>query len=281
MAIPPLVDAKSCNIASQYRWLEGKVAIITGGANGIGASIVHLFWENGSNKVVIADVQDELGQAISDKLGENVCFIHCEVSKEEDISNLVDTTIAKYGQLDIMHNNAGIVDRHFGNILDTPKSDLDQVLWVNLVRSFLGAKHAARVMVPRDKGCILFTGSACSSIAGLSTHAYAVSKYGVLGLTKNLAGELGQYGIRVNCVSPYAVITGICDPSGYDAAERVAAVYEMGNLNGEILKCEDVAKAALYLASEDANYISGLNLVIDGGFSVVNPTMMRAFGLLQ
>uniref|UniRef100_UPI003624AC75 Borneoldehydrogenase n=1 Tax=synthetic construct TaxID=32630 RepID=UPI003624AC75 len=255
--------------------LEGKVAIITGGASGIGASTVQLFHENGA-KVVIADIQDDLGQAIANKLGKNVCYIHCDVSNEDDIINLVDTTVAKYGKLDIMYNNAGIIDRPFGSILDTTKSDLERVLGVNLVGAFLGAKHAARVMVPQKKGCILFTASACTAIAGLSTHAYAVSKYGIVGLAKNLAAELGQHGIRVNCVSPYGVVTGIGGVSEVDVAVVEAMLSEVGNLKGQILKAEGVAKAALYLASDEANYVSGLNLVVDGGFSVVNPTMMKA-----
>lgn len=270
-----------------YAWLlysifrlEGKVAIVTGGASGIGASTVRLFWENGA-KVIIADIQDDLGQDITNKLGQDVSYIHCDVSNEDDVQNLVDTTISKHGRLDIMYNNAGILDRHLGSILDTQKSDLDRLIGVNLVGSFLGAKHAARVMIPQKKGCILFTASCCTSIAGISTHSYAVTKYGIWGLARNLAAELGQYGIRVNCVSPYGLITGMGQQrftsEEVEAAE--ASLSEMGNLKGEVLKPEGVARAALYLASDEASYVSGLNLVVDGGFSVVNPTMIKAFNM--
>ncbi|GMY20528.1 Tropinone reductase-like 1 [Fagus crenata] len=255
--------------------LDGKVAIITGGASGIGASTVNLFHEHGA-KVVIADVQDNLGQAIADKLGENVSYIHCDVTNEDEICNLIDTTVAKHGQLDIMYNNAGILDSPFARILDTQKSDLERVLSVNLVGSFLGAKHAARVMVPQRKGCILFTSSAATAISGLSSHAYTASKCGMLGVARNLAAELGQYGIRVNCVSPYAVMTGISPGINEDDIPQFeAAISEIGNLKGKILKTEDVARAALYLASDEANYVSGLNLLVDGGYSVVNPSMMK------
>ncbi|KAK2976463.1 hypothetical protein RJ640_015586 [Escallonia rubra] len=150
-------DSSSIAAPSTDR-LEGKVVIVTGGASGIGESTTHLFWKNGA-KVVIADIQDELGQAISDKLGENVCYIHCDASNEEEVINLVDTTVAKFGHLDVMFNNAGILDRPYGSILDTTKLDLERVLRVNVVGSFLGAKHATRVMVPHRKGCILFTAS--------------------------------------------------------------------------------------------------------------------------
>ncbi|XP_050243690.1 tropinone reductase-like 1 [Quercus robur] len=264
-----------------YKRLEGKVAIITGGASGIGASAVHIFHEQGA-KVVIADIQDELGQAIANKLGEDVCYIHCDVSNEDDVTNLVDTTITKHGKLDIMYNNAGVLDRPFGSILDTTKADLDRCVGVNLGGAFLGAKHAARVMVPQCKGVILFTASACTSIAGLSTHSYAASKYAILGLAKNLASELGQYGIRVNCVSPYAVLTGMNSKGLHEdvvAAAEVRAT-KMGNLQGQVLKPEGIARAALYLASDESNFVSGLNLVVDGGFSVVNPTMLKALKIV-
>ncbi|XP_065630586.1 (+)-borneol dehydrogenase 1-like [Quercus suber] len=259
--------------------LDGKVAIITGGASGIGASTVHLFHEHGA-KVVIADVQDNLGQEIADKLGKNVSYIHCDVTNEDDICNLIDTTVAKHGQLDIMYNNAGIIDSPspLGRILDTKKSDLERTISVNLVGSFLGAKHAARVMVPQRKGCILFTSSAASAIAGISSHAYAASKWAIVGVAKGLAAELGEYGIRVNCVSPFAVLGTGMSPE-MSEADKYEAEFGLsnyiGNLKGQILKAEDVARAALYLASDEANYISGLNLLVDGGYSVVNPNLVN------
>lgn len=257
------------------------MAIITGGASGIGASAVRIFHDQGA-KVVIADIQDNLGESIAKNLGEDVCYIHCDVSKEDDVSDLVDATIAKHGKLDIMYNNAGVIDRPFGSILDTTKADLDKCIGVNLVGAFLGAKHAARVMVPQRKGVILFTASACTSIAGMSTHSYAASKYAIWGLARNLAAELGEYGIRVNCVSPYAVLTGL-NSKGMDeeaVAQIEVAVSEMGNLKGEVLKPEGVARAALFLASDEANFVSGLNLVVDGGFSVVNPSLSKAHQII-
>lgn len=253
------------------------MAIITGGASGIGATTVQLFHENGA-KVVIADVQDSLGQALADKLGDGVCYIHCDVSNEDEITNLVDTTVAKYGKLDIMYNNAGILDRSFGSIVDTPKPDLERVLAVNTIGAFLGAKHAARVMVPQHRGCILFTASACTETVGLGSPAYVVSKYGIVGLVKCLAVELGQHGIRVNCISPYGVVTRISDHfDRVDPTVMEAQLSEMGNLKGQVLKTEGIANAAIYLASDEANYVNGINLVVDGGYSVVNPTIMNTF----
>ncbi|MBA0701733.1 hypothetical protein Goari_022441 [Gossypium aridum] len=127
-----------------------------------------------------------------------------------------------------------------------------------------------------------FTASACTAIAGLlSGNAYAVSKYGVLGLAKNLAAELGHYGIRVNCISPYAVATPMIAPNETEVGNMEQSLTAMGNLKGEILKPEGSAYASLYLANDEANYVSGVNLVLDGGFSIVNPTFMKAFNLIH
>ncbi|KAE8689936.1 Tropinone reductase-like 1 [Hibiscus syriacus] len=201
---------------SQKR-LENKVAIITGGASGIGASAVHVFHENGA-KVVIADIQDSQGQAIANNLGENVSFIHCDVSNEDDICNLINATVSKHGKLDIMYNNAGIMDvPAIGGILDAKKSDLEKMFEVNLM--------------------------------GLASHSYAATKYGILGLVKNLTPDLGQYGIRVNCISPYGVVTSFPGITEEQRSIVELNLSNMGNLKGEILKPECVAKAALYLAS--------------------------------
>ncbi|XP_058086919.1 (+)-borneol dehydrogenase 1-like [Magnolia sinica] len=258
--------------------LEGKVAIITGGASGIGESTARLFWANGA-KVIIADIQDNLGNTICEQLGgENIAYVHCDVTDEEEVRNLVDFAVDKYGKLDIMYNNAGIMDPKTTSILTIEKSDLERVLRVNLVGSFLGTKHAARVMVPARKGCILFTGSSTASIACMNEHAYVASKRGIVGLAQNVTAELGQFGIRVNCVSPYAVATNFVKGAlpDHDSEGFEKFMSQVGNLKGAVLKTDDVARAALYLASDDANYVSGLNLLVDGGFSIANPSVALA-----
>lgn len=267
--------AATPSVSAISRRLEGKVAIITGGASGIGASSVQIFHKNGA-KVVIADLQDGPGQALANKLGENACYIHCDVANEDDVCNLIATTIDKYGTLDIMFNNAGIIDQPFAGILDTTKADLERVLRVNVVGSFLGAKHAARVMVPNRKGCILFTASAATEIAGLGTPAYTLTKYEIVELAMKLAAELRQYGVRVNCVSPYAVPTAIGGPPNkFMEICGEMVMSETGNLKGHVLRAEGVAQAALYLASDGGSCVTGMNLVVDGGYSVVNPTFVQ------
>ncbi|XP_075656805.1 borneol dehydrogenase, mitochondrial-like [Castanea sativa] len=252
----------------EARRLEGKVALITGGASGIGATTARLFFKHGA-KVVIADMQDELGHSLCKELDpQSTTFVHCDVSKETDVENAVNHAISMYGKLDIMYNNAGIPGESQYNILDNTQADFEQVIRVNLVGAFLGTKHAARVMIPARKGSIINTASVCSIMGGLAPPAYTSSKHAVVGLMKNAAVELGHFGIRVNCVSPYLVLTPMAKDYVKQYEEGTLKLYS--NLKGDVLKPEGVAEVALFLGSDESKYVSGHNLVIDGGFSIVN-----------
>ncbi|XP_062011845.1 borneol dehydrogenase, mitochondrial-like [Rosa rugosa] len=255
-------------LSAAARRLEGKVAVITGEASGIGESTARLFSRHGA-KVVIADVQDDLGQSVCRDLNPSTTtFIHCDVTNEKDFENAVNRAITKYGKLDIMFNNAGISDVVNPNILDNNEADFEQVLGVNLVGVFLGIKHAARAMMGARKGTIINLASVCSIIGGGASHAYMSSKHGVEGLTKNTALELGKYGIRVNCVSPYLVETSLTKKFFKFDDEGVGGAYS--NLNGAVPKAEDVAEAVLYLGSDESKYVSGHNLIVDGGYTITN-----------
>ncbi|KAD5803256.1 hypothetical protein E3N88_14616 [Mikania micrantha] len=259
-------------------WLKGKIALITGAASGIGERTAKLFAEHGA-KVVVADVQDHLGHAVCDVIGSsNSKYVHCDVTNEEDVKNAVDTTVAAYGKLDIMFCNAGVADPNKARIMDVEKVDFQRVLDINVLGVFLSMKHAARIMVPARAGSIISMASLASNIGGAASHAYCCSKHAVAGLTKNLAVELGQFGIRVNCLSPYAMVTPLASSFvGLDDEALENLISSRANLKGVTLKTDDVANAALFLVSEEARYISGQNLHIDGGLGIVNPS----FGLFE
>ncbi|XP_059429498.1 borneol dehydrogenase, mitochondrial-like [Corylus avellana] len=256
-------------LSAAARRLEGKVALITGGASGIGESTARLFSKHGA-KVVIADIQDELGHSIYKDLSpQSTSFVHCDVTKETDVENAVNLAVSKFGKLDIMFNNAGVSGVAKIDIHEITKLEFEQVIGVNLVGVFLGTKHAARAMIPARQGSIISTASACSVIGGSAPHGYTSSKHGMVGLMRNTAVELGRFGIRVNCVSPHLVATPMAKDFFKLDDDGVHSVYS--NLKGRVLKAKDVAEAALYLGSDESKYVSGHNLLVDGGFSIVNP----------
>lgn len=257
--------------------LEGKVAIITGAASGIGEATARLFAESGA-QVVIADIQDELGHRVTTSIGLNhASYIHCDVSDELQVKAAIDWTLAKFGRLDIMFSNAGIGgSRAHPSILDMDMTHLDTILTVNVRGMAAAIKHAGRAMVGRGtRGSIICTASVASVLGGVALHDYTMSKHAIVGLVRSAASELGRHGIRVNCISPFAVAT----PMLYGAFEEMGGgalgsleeiISSLSNLKGVVLKAGHVADAALFLAAEDSAFVSGHNLLVDGGFAVVN-----------
>ncbi|GAA0175940.1 reductase [Lithospermum erythrorhizon] len=256
--------------------LLGKVAIITGGASGIGKSTAAEFIKHGA-QVVLADIDTKLGQLATHQLGSQAHFIKCDVSIESDIKEAVESTLAHHGKLDIMFNNAGIAGSAFPpSITDLDLEEFDRVMTINVRGVMAGIKHAARAMINhRSGGSILCTSSVSGLMGGLGPHPYTISKFTVPGIVKSLASELCQHGIRINCVSPSPIPTPLVInqfSNLFPEAKEVEIIKMVNELMGALkggAKCEeiDIALAALYLSSDEAKYVSGHNLVVDGGFT--------------
>ncbi|CAN1353130.1 Short-chain dehydrogenase reductase 3b [Linum perenne] len=226
---------------------------------------MRLFVEQGAF-VVAADVQDDLGLLA-------VAAVGCDVRDEKQVEEMVEFTVQKYGKLDILFSNAGVIGPLTG-ILDLDLDDFDRTMAVNVRGVAATIKHAARAMMKngaRSGGSIICTSSAASSVGGTGPHAYTASKHALVGLVRSACGELGEYGIRVNCISPFGLATPLtCGAFGMRPDEVEANCSKIANLKGIVLKARHVAETALFLASDESAYVSGHNLAVDGGFTVVN-----------
>lgn len=240
--------------------LAGKVAIITGGARGMGAATSRLFVQQGA-KVAIADMLEAEGTALAAELGENACFWKHDVTDEAGWAALVVNVEAAFGGVDVLVNNAGIII--FKGLLDTTAEDYKRVLEVNLVGEFLGIKAVAPGMIARGKGSIINVSSIDGMKGANCLVAYASSKWGVRGLTKVAAMELGHKGVRVNSVHPGGVDT-IMSNHNNSTREDLNRLYTNVPLQ-RIAGPEEVAAASLFLASDEASYVHGTEIVVDGG----------------
>lgn len=242
--------------------LADKVAIVTGAAQGMGAATARLFAAEGA-RVVLCDVIEDKGQETAKEIGESAVFEKLDVRSEADWERVVAATIQRFGKLDILINNAAIV--HFSPIEAMPAEDIERVLAINVMGTMLGAKYAAREMTKAGRGVIVNI----SSVDGLrgcnGLSAYTASKWAVRGLSKSLAYELGPRGIRVCTVHPGGVNTQMGNPTGL-SGDALNVGYERVPLQ-RIGEPEEIARASLFIASDDASYISGAELAVDGGWS--------------
>jgi NAD(P)-dependent dehydrogenase (short-subunit alcohol dehydrogenase family) len=255
--------------------LEGRVAVVTGGASGMGKATVLRFLDEGAS-VVVGDLNAESGKGLAAEVekaghGERFRFLVTDVSEEADVEALVAAASDGFGTLDVMFNNAG-VGGAFGPITDIEADHWDQTFAI-LVRSvFLGTKHAARVMIPQGGGCIINTASIAGLAGGGGPQAYSAAKAAVINLSMSTAAELAVHHIRVNAICPGIIFTPLAtggDPSHMEATvEALQPWPEKG-------RGEDIAGAALWLASDDAAFVTGEALRVDGGLTAIGT---RALG---
>ena len=238
---------------------EGRVALVTGGSRGMGAATVRRLHSEGAS-VVVADILDDDGKALADELGDRVRFIHLDVSSEDQWQDVIAQTEREFGKLDVLVNNAGILK--FNALTDIPLEEFRQIIDVNLVGVFLGMKHAIPAMKRAGKGAIVNVSSTEGMAATLFCGAYTASKFGVRGITKAAALEYAADNIRANSVHPGGMDTpmtrAVMDETGRKYVANKVPMKRMGTP-------EDVAGVIAFLASDDAAYTTGAEVLIDGG----------------
>jgi NAD(P)-dependent dehydrogenase (short-subunit alcohol dehydrogenase family) len=260
--------------------LEGKVAVITGATSGIGAHTAEIFVAEGA-RVVIAGRREEKGRVFANSLGHAARFMRTDVAIEGDVRSLIEYAAHEFGRIDCLFNNAGTLPTAAAAI-DLAMDDFDKAIAVHVRSVLCGIKYAGRIMMRQKTGSIINMSSIVGIRAGVGSIAYSTAKAAVRHLTRCAAIELGEHGIRVNSISPGPIVTGIFGKgSGLDTEAADADPDKVRGALSEILPqvqalprvgtVDDVAHAALFLASDDSSFIAGHDLVIDGG-SVVGRT---------
>jgi NAD(P)-dependent dehydrogenase (short-subunit alcohol dehydrogenase family) len=252
--------------------LAGRVAIVTGGASGIGRGIVEKFVAEGA-RVVIADVETDKGVALAAALGSDACFRRADVSEPEQVGALVASAVERFGGLDVMVNNAGVSSTMHRRFLDDDLTDFHRVMAVNVLGVMAGTRDAARHMAAHGGGSIINISSIGGIQAGGGVMAYRASKAAVIQFTKCAAIELAHYEVRVNTIAPGNIPTPLVAKSAAnmdpEQIERFEATIRQTMRDDRPLKREgtpeDVAEAALYFASERSRYVTGTVLPVDGG----------------
>ena len=243
--------------------LDGKVAIVTGGASGIGEATARMFAAEGA-RLVIADMDGSAGETLAKELGD-AFFCRTDVTLEDEVANVVAYAVDRYGRLDCMVNNAGIVGA-IGSICDTPYNHWKATLAVLLDGVFFGCKHAARAMLASStRGTILNTASVAGLRGGFGAHAYSTAKHAVIGLTRSVASELAPHGVRANAVAPGAVVTPLIEAITGADGDTLRGLAAQASPLGQATCPRDIAGAFTYLASDDAAHVTGEVLTVDAG----------------
>ena len=248
---------------------DGKVALITGAASGLGEATARLLVEEGG-RVVVADYSADRGRDVAASLGDRAIFVRCDVTEEAEVAAAADAAVSEWGRLDGAFANAGIVGV-VGPISETPMDDFDRTLAVLVRGAFVTVKHAARVMQSLGNGgSIVVTSSVAGVQGGLGPHAYSVAKAGVIGLARSAAAELAQHRIRVNAIAPGSIPTGMTahvmtgDPDAIElTAERIGQRSPLGRAGSPL----DIAETALYFFSDAGSYVTGQTIVVDAGLT--------------
>ncbi|WP_248924947.1 glucose 1-dehydrogenase [Paenibacillus hamazuiensis] len=255
-------------MSNEHVQMSPKVAIITGGAQGIGRAVALRFASSGY-KVSVADVDKEAGLELVKligKAGGEAMFLKVDVAEQQEVERWIRVTVQELGRIDVLVNNAGIGKN--GPVLELPLEAFDRVIGVNLRGTFICSQLAAREMRKLGKGAIVNIASTRALMSEPNTEAYSASKGGILALTHAMAVSLGGFGIRVNAISPGWIETGDWQKSSRASVPVHSERDKLQHPVGRVGKPDDIAAACLYLAEDSASFITGQNLVIDGGMTV-------------
>lgn len=248
--------------------LDGKVAVVTGAASGIGEQIARSFAAQGAS-VVIADIDEAAGHRVAEEIGQNACCYRVDVTRTDDVKALLQSTVQRFGRLDILVNNAGI--GFVGNIEETPEADFQRLMDVNVNGVFYGCKHAIPIMLAQGKGNIINIGSVAGLIGIERRFAYCATKGAVIAMTRQLAIDYATRGIRVNCIAPGTIYTPFVDSylQRFHAGEieQTKAKLHARQPIGRMGRPEEVAAMAVYLASDESDLVTGAVMAIDGGWT--------------
>jgi NAD(P)-dependent dehydrogenase (short-subunit alcohol dehydrogenase family) len=250
--------------------LKGKVAIVTGATSGIGARTAELFMEEGA-RVVIAGRRVEVGESLAAKLGKSGRFIRTDVANEDDVKAMIAFALDAFGRVDCLFNNAGNPGKVTG-IADTDSTHFDEIFAVHVRGVMLGMKYVAPAMIAQGGGSIINTGSISGWRTGFSSHGYSAAKAAVIHLTRCVALELGEKLVRVNSISPGTIVTGIFGKgAGLSSnvadctADRLTEGFAKFQAIPRAGMPDDIARVALFLASDASSFVNGQDIVVDGG----------------
>jgi NAD(P)-dependent dehydrogenase (short-subunit alcohol dehydrogenase family) len=250
--------------------LDGKVALITGGGSGMGRVASELFAVEGA-KVVLTDVNDEAGAATADAIGEHALYVHADVSKESEAESMVRAAIDRFGRLDILYNNAGVMLSDDGSVHTTDESIWDTTLSINVKGVAFGCKYGIPAMLENGGGSIINVASFVAWLgAATSQTAYTASKGAVLAMTREIAVEYARKGVRCNALCPGPIDTPLLAELLSDPARRQRRFIHIPM--GRLGRAEELAKAALFLASDDSSFMTGSSLIVDGGITAAYVT---------
>ena len=255
--------------------LAGKTAVVTGAASGIGEAAVRLFAAEGAN-VLIADRNTERGEWVAQDIGSHAAFIETDVRHGEDVQAMFHAAAERWGRIDVIYNNAGVGGDE-GNVRDCPEATFDLVTAVNIRGVWLGMKYGIPHLERAGGGSIIVTASIAGLVGVPGVAAYAASKGAVIAMVRAAAGEWASKGIRINCICPGTIVTGQgsrTDEQLEQTRQRWASLQPMGRAGERI----DIARAALFLASDESSLITGQKLVVDGGWTGFDPRWDQVMG---